>query len=182
MSVNGWWEVHARQSIALGFLCKYGLDEAALQWELQLTLRGLMVHFVRRLIITATAVYGPEVHWQQNHRDTYAKGGHDSPMTTPSPVTSHQEPPVFGPGHSINPAGPGTEELPGILHGGPGQPSTTTVPSEEEMHEEPGQVEAAGPSAQGRNCSSWGPWCPQKRKACSSPQDSSPPHKRSPRQ
>ena len=109
-------------------------------------------------------------------------GGHDSPTVTPSPATSHQEPPAFGPGRCINPAGPGTEELPSILHGGAGHPSTTIVPSEEEMHEEPGQVEAAGPSAQGRNCSSWGTWCPQKRKACGSPQDSSPPHKRPPQQ
>ena len=73
ISGNGWWEVHARQNIVLGFLCKYGLDEAALQQELQLSLRGLTVHFVRRLLIIATTLYGPEILWQQNHRDTHGR-------------------------------------------------------------------------------------------------------------
>ncbi|XP_021243539.1 uncharacterized protein LOC110394150 [Numida meleagris] len=182
MTVDGWWEVHARQSIVLGFLCKYGLDEAALQQELQLSFRGLTARFVRRLIIIATALYGPEIRRQQDRQDARAVGGHDSPTATPSPVTSRQEPPASSPGHSINSAGPGTEELPSNLPGGPGHPTTATVSSKEELQEEPDQVEAVGSSAPGRNCLAGEPRHSQKRKACSSPQDSSPPRKRPRRQ
>ena len=61
---------------------------------------------------------------------------------------------------------------------GPAEPQPAAPVSPQE---ELGQVAAAGPSAQGRDHSCGGPRRPPKRKARSSPQDSSPPRKRGPR-
>lgn len=119
-----------------------------LLWKSQPSLGGQTVCFMRRLIIITAALYSPEILQQQDHQNTCASGRQEvSPATTPSFAASHQGPPASGLSHSISPAGPSTEELPSVLHGGHGHPITTTSPSEEE----PGQSVAAGPSAQRRD-------------------------------
>ncbi|XP_042695203.1 uncharacterized protein LOC122171582 [Centrocercus urophasianus] len=181
-SSNDWWEVHAGQWTTINFLCEHGLDEEALLQALQPITNGDVVPFVRRLIGTAAALYGPTIRHELDHRDSHAAGGReDGPAASTITSTSHLEPPASGPGRSTSPAGPSAEELPGSSPGGPGRPSTATAPSAEEPQEEPGQAAAAGPSAQGRDRSSGGPRRPPKRKASSSRQDSSPPRKRRPR-
>lgn len=67
--------MHTRQSIILGFLCKYGFDQVALLWELHLSLRGLIVYFVRRFNIIAEALYGSEFHWQHTIGMAVLQGG-----------------------------------------------------------------------------------------------------------
>ena len=181
ISVDRWWEMHARLTIILNFLCKYGLDQAVLLRELQPSLQGLTERFVRRLIIIAAALYGPEIRRQQDHRDTGARGGQEnSPTAPPSPTASQQGLPASGPGCSTSAAGLTAEELPGVLCRVPGNLTAATVPSEEEAQEEPGQAAAAGPSTQSRDRSRGGPRPAPKRKASSSPQDSALPRKRRP--
>ncbi|XP_021244537.1 uncharacterized protein LOC110394824 [Numida meleagris] len=178
VSSDDWWEVYVGQCTTVNFLCEHGLDQAALVRELQPVTSGDVVPFVRRLISTAAALYGPEIRRQLDLRDGRAEGEReDSPSASPSLSASDQEPPASGPGRSTSPAAPSTEEQPGSSAGGPGHPSTTTASSAEE----PGHAVAAGPSAQGRVRSCRGPQRPLKRKAQSSPQASSPPRKRRPR-
>ncbi|XP_031456989.1 alpha-2A adrenergic receptor-like [Phasianus colchicus] len=155
ISADRWWEMHARTSIIMNFLCKHGLDEAVLLRELQPSLRGLTVRFVRRLVIVAAALYGPQIRRQRGRGDT-------------------------GPGRPTGSAGPSAEQLPGVPGGGPGNPATA-APADGEPQEEPGQAAAAGPSAQGRDRSRRGPRAAPKRKAGSSPWDSPLPRKRRPR-
>ncbi|XP_031465983.1 uncharacterized protein LOC116239885 [Phasianus colchicus] len=181
VSSDDWWEVYAGQCTTVNFLCQHGLDEEALVQALQLITNGDVVPFVRRLISTAAALYGPTIHHELDHQVSHTAGGwEDSPAASPITSTSHQEPPASGPGRSTSPAGPSTEEPPGGSTGGPGHPSTATAPSVQEPQEEPGQAAAAGPSARGRDRSR-GPRRPPKRKASSSRQDSPPPRKRRPR-
>lgn len=154
-SSSDWWEVEVGQWTTVNFLCEHGLDEEALMQELQPITNGDVLPFVRRLISTATALYGPVICRQLDQQEGRAAGGReDSPAASPSTSTSHREPPVSGPGRSTSPAGPSTE---------------------------PGQAAGAGPSAQGRDRSCGGPRRPPKRKARSSPQASPPPPKRRPR-
>ena len=168
-SSSDWWEVEVGQWTTVNFLCEHGLDEEALMRELQPITNGDVLPFVRQLISTAAALYGPAIRRQLDQQEGRAAGGReDSPAASPS--TSHQEPPASGPGCSTSPAGPSTEELPGSSTGGPGHPSTTTAPSAEELQQEPWQAVAAGPSTQGRDRSCGGPRRPPKRKARSSPQ------------
>ena len=181
-SSEDWWEVYAGQWTTMNLLCEHGLDEEALVRELQLITNGDVLPFVRRLISTAAALYGPTIRHELDHQVSRAAGGReDSPAASAITSASYQEPPALGPGRSTNPAGPSTEELPGSSSGRPGHPSTATAPSEEEPQEEPGQAAAAGPSAQGRDRSCGGHRRPPKRKASSSRQDSPPPRKRRPR-
>ncbi|XP_040519045.1 uncharacterized protein LOC121109590 [Gallus gallus] len=178
-SSSDWWEVEVGQWTTMNFLCEHGLDEEALMRELQPITNGDVLPFVRQLISTAAALYGPAIRRQLDQQEGRAAGGReDSPAASPSTSTSHQEPPASGPGHSTSPAGPSTEELPGSSTGGPGHPSTTTAPSAEEPQEEPGQAAAVGPSIRGRDHSCGGPRRPPKRKARSSPQGSPLPPKR----
>ncbi|XP_040519113.1 uncharacterized protein LOC121109599 [Gallus gallus] len=179
---NGWWAVCVGQWTVVGLLCIFGLDEEALVQELQPFSDADLVPFVRRLISTAAALYGPVIRRQLDQQEGCAAGQReDSPAASPSTTTSHREPPALRPGRSTSPAGPSTEELPGSSTGGAGHPSTTTAPSVEEPQEEPWQAVAAGPSTQGRDRSCGGPRRPPKRKAHSSPQASPPPPKRRPR-
>lgn len=189
ISGDEWWEVFVRHCTVVGFLCTYGLNQAALLRVLKPLTRDQTVPFVRRLISTAAALYGPEIRRQQDRRDVHSAGGQrDRATATRSPTTSHQGPPASRPGPSASPAGPSAEDLPGsILRGGPGHPTTNAV-SSGEPQEELEQMEAAGPStrhrdssARGRDCLPGGRRCPPKRKARSSPQDSCPPCKRRPR-
>ncbi|XP_015710073.1 uncharacterized protein LOC107309635 [Coturnix japonica] len=155
VSSNDWWEVYVGQCTTMNFLCEHGLDQEALVQALQMSTSGDVLSFVRRLISTAAALYGPTIRHQLDHQDTHAAGGReDSPAASSINSTSHQEPPALGPARSTSPAGPSTE---------------------------PGQAAAAGPSSQGRDRSCGGPRRPPKRKARSSPQDSAPPCKRRPR-
>lgn len=152
ISSDGWWDVHVKQSITLGFLCKYGLDEATLLEKLQPSLRGFTARFVRRLIIIAVALYGPEICQQQDHQDVL-------PVLHEGRRTALQLPPIrsllIGLGCSTSPAGPSTEDLPGIFYGGSGHPTTTPM-SSEEPQEEPGHAAAVGSSTQCRDCLSGG--------------------------
>lgn len=111
--------------------------------------------FVAGLISIVTALYGPELRRQQDSQAAHEAGGQDGPTATPSPVTSQQEPPASGLGHSTSPAGPSTEDLPGIFYGGSGHPTTTPM-SSEEPQEEPGHAAAVGSSTQCRDCLSGG--------------------------
>ncbi|XP_021262249.1 E3 ubiquitin-protein ligase Topors-like [Numida meleagris] len=176
-SGDEWWDVHAKQSIILSFLCVHGLDEAILLQKLQPSLRGNTVRFVRRIISISAALYGPELRQQQNHQDTHAAEGQDSPATSSRPVAFHEGPPASGISQSTRSARPSTEELPSILHGDPRNPTNTTVPSEEPQ-EEADQAAVAGPSTQGRDHLPGGHHRPSKRKASSSTQDLPPPSKR----
>ena len=168
ISRSTWWVVHSRQSIVLLCLCMHGLDEAVLLQELQPSLGNLTESFVRRLITTAAAMYGPKIRQLQDLRN--------NPADSPSPTASHQGPPASSPGHTDSPASPSTEELPRFPPGCPGQPKADTVSAEEE----PGQAATAGPSALNRDSLPGGLQRPSKRKASSSPQDSAPPSKRWP--
>ena len=47
----------------------------ALLWELHLSLRGLIVYFVRRFNIIAEALYGSEFHWQHTIGMAVLQGG-----------------------------------------------------------------------------------------------------------
>lgn len=164
----------------VGFLCTKVLSKVALLWVLRLFVEDLMVPFVKRPITTVTALHGPDIYCQQEHWDTHAAEGQDSPMATLSPATSYQGLTASGLGHTTSPEGLSAEELSSVLCGDPGLPSTAIVSSEEEPQKELGQVEAVSPSAQSRNCLYEGPWCPPKRKARSSPQNSPPSCKRWP--
>ena len=150
-SSSDWWEVEVGQWTTVNFLCEHGLDEEALVRELQPITNGDVLPFVRRLISTAAALYGPMIRRHQlDYQVSHAAGGReDSLAARPRTGTSHQEPPAWGPGRSTSPAVPSTE---------------------------PEQVAAATASAQGgRNCSCAEPRRPPKRKARNSPRDSSPP-------
>ncbi|XP_019472086.1 uncharacterized protein LOC109368277 [Meleagris gallopavo] len=172
MSSDDWWEVQVGQWTTMHFLCEHGLDEATLVRELQPITNGDVAPFVRRLIRTAAALYGPHIRRQTDQRDGRAAGGReDSPAASPNTRASHRDLPASG-----------SEELHGGSAGGPGHPGTSSASSAQEPQEEPGQAAAAGPSAQGRGHSCGGPRRPLKRKSRSSPQDSPPPRKRRPRQ
>ena len=184
ISGSEWWEVFARQCTVVGFLCTYGLNQVALLRVLQPLTKEHTAPFVRRLITTAAALYGPEIRRQQDHS---AGGQEDRAAAARSTTTSHQGPPASRPGRCASPAGLSNAELPGTLREGPGHPTTNAV-SSEEPREEQEQMEAAGPStrhkkpsARGRERLPGGPRRPLKRKARSSPRDSSPPRKRGPR-
>ncbi|XP_019469947.1 uncharacterized protein LOC109366997 [Meleagris gallopavo] len=172
MSSDEWWEVQVGQWTTVNFLCQHGLDQEALVRDLQPITSGDVAPFVQRLISIATALYGPEIRRQLDHRDGRAAGGQqDSPAASLNARASHQDLPASG-----------TEELHGSSTGGPGHPSTATASAAEERQEEPGEAVAAGPSTQGRERLCGGPRRPPKRKTRSSPQDSPPPRKRRARQ
>ena len=149
-----WWEVVAVQTAIMHLLCTYGLNQDALIMTMETHLEDHTEQFVAGLISIVTALYGPELRRQQDSQAAHEAGGQDGPTATPSPVTSQQEPPASGLGHSACPAGPC------IPYGGPEPQPAAPVSPQEEL----GQVVAAGPSAQGTNCSPGGPQCSPKEK------------------
>ena len=72
---SGWWKVFEGQCTTIGFLCMHGLSQVALLQRLQPLLKDHMVPFVKRFITTVTAMYGPELYWQQDIWDNCAPGG-----------------------------------------------------------------------------------------------------------
>lgn len=147
ISADRWWEVLARTGIIRNFLCRYGLYEAVLLRELQPSLRGLTVRFVRRLLIVTAALCSPEIRRQRDHGDTGVAGGRENgPAAAPSTTASQRGPPACGPGRSTGSAGPGD------LCGDPGNLAAAAAPSEKE----PRQAAAAGPCTRGRHRSRGG--------------------------
>ena len=143
-----WWEAALAQVAILVNLCRYGLDEEALVWELQPFLQHQTVTFVRRLIDVAADGRSEQILRQLDLRDSPgAEQQEDSPAAPPGPAAS------------------------------PGGTPAPNPRAQEEPHEELGQA-AADPSVagQGGDCSPAGPRRPPKRRASRSQASSA--HKR----
>lgn len=83
-----WWEDAPAQGTIVVNLCRYGLDEEALVWELQPFLQNQAVTFVCQLINIARD-WCSEILQQLDLLDCYAaEEEEDSPMATPGPATS----------------------------------------------------------------------------------------------
>ncbi|OPJ81561.1 hypothetical protein AV530_009983 [Patagioenas fasciata monilis] len=164
---------------------------------------GELVHGVISIIVSQCREEAQRLLQSQAAREeenSIAAGSISSSSTLSSSsytscTDSQEGTPNFSLASSRSSAGSDVEEQPSTLeaalHGGPGCPPSVPVPAEQEQpQEEPGQVVAAGPSAQGcsrspsapgqgRDRSSRGPRSPPKRRN-PSPQDSPQPCKRPP--
>ena len=69
------WVVFEGQCTIIGFLCIHGLNQVALLQRLQPLHKDHKMPFVKRFITTVTAMYGPELYWQQDSWDNCAPGG-----------------------------------------------------------------------------------------------------------
>lgn len=173
ISGNEWWDIHARQSIILSFLCMHRLNEAifvAAESRRQQSVLCEEAYFHHSSPVwprTPTAAE-PLGH---SCRKRAGRQSHNQPQTCSLPWRASCL------GQPTSSASPGTEKLPSILHGGSWNPNTTTVPLEERK-EEPEQAAVAGPSTQSPDHSPGRPQCSSKRKVSSSTQGSPAPRRR----
>lgn len=91
ISGNEWWDIHARQSIILSFLCMHRLNEAifvAAESRRQQSVLCEEAYFHH------SSPVWPRT--QQNHWDTHAtEGQEDSPTTSLRPAAFHEGPPAW---------------------------------------------------------------------------------------
>ncbi|KAF1424745.1 hypothetical protein FQV22_0005186, partial [Spheniscus magellanicus] len=187
---GGRWETAAAQRLVLSILHLFGLDEETLFQLLQAALGPHTRSFVRRLIDTIVDRCSGEARRRMglgNARAAEEREG--SHAAAPSPPASQGEPSAPSPAPSSSPDRSEAEELPSTssaaLHGGPSSAPSTPVPTHGEQEEPQQDAEEAVPrpstSSQGSERSPRGPWQAPKRRA-GSPEPTSPPNKRPPRQ
>ena len=147
-----WWLAMTAEKLVLNALCCYRLDEEATVQLLQHSLQEHTAPLVHSLINVTMCRCSKE-----NRRlllSYAARREHNSPTSSPSPTTSQAGSPDSSPLSSSSPEGSDREKeastSEAALHGGPGHPPSAPVLAEQRQpQEEPGEVVAASPSAQG---------------------------------
>ncbi|XP_054042164.1 uncharacterized protein LOC128902728 [Rissa tridactyla] len=164
-----WWDVAVAESTIVAHLCRWGLDKAVLERQLQNCLPELTGTFFRHLTMLGVRLCSQELRRHLARQDAQAAGEEEDnkgPVTSRSPTASWGDTP------------------------GP-QPASPSSPVGSQPQEEPGEAAATGSSSQGnrrspsapvraRNRSPEGPRRPPKRRV-PGPQDCPQACKRPPR-